>query len=165
MAKRNADIASSPAVWERLLGVLVWAMQGCVWSVYINIWALPAGIVLFLLMRKRQPFLARLSGRLVVWSLILNASHLVVIVTGVLKGMAANKMVALLTNNLPTLVKSPALISNYWQVYDPQTKAVMALLLGALALNVLVSLYGIGVALLGRPRQPRVESAPVPEAV
>lgn len=167
MATQNADkVSPPPAVWERLLGALAWALQVYIWSFYINIWAGPAGLVLFLLLRKRRPFLARLGGWLAIWCLVLNAGYLVITVSGLLKGMDGEKMGMLLSNNLPTLVKSPGLIPQYWSAYDPQAKAIIALLLGALALNILVSLSGIIIALFsGRPRQPQAESAPLPEAV
>ena len=168
MVKRNADTVSSPpAVWERLLGALLWTLQGLIWFGPITaLPALVAGLVLFLLLRKRRPFLARVTGRFLIWSLVLNLSQPFIVLVGLLKGVPGNTMEILLKNNLPTLVNAPGLIPQYWQVYGPQAKAIMALLLGALALNILVCLGGIIVALFGgRPRQARPESAPVPEAI
>lgn len=168
MAKRNADNAlSTPAVWERLLGALLWALQGLIWFGLITaLPALVAGFVTFLLTRKRRPFLTRVTGRFLIWWLVLNLSQPLIVLIGLQKGMAGKTMEVLLKNNLPTLVNSPGLIPQYWQVYDPQAKAIMTFLLGALALNVLVSLGGIVFSLLGsQPRQPQAESAPLPEAV
>lgn len=157
MAKRNADTASSPpAVWERLLGALLWILQGVIWFWPITtLLALVAGLAFFLTMRKRRPFLARVSGFFLIWWLALNLSYPFIVVAGLLKGMPRNTMEFLLTNNLPTLVNAPGLIPLYWQSYDPQAKAIMALLLGHLVLNLLVCLGGVIVSLFGgRPRWP-----------
>ena len=169
MARQEA--IRRPARWERLLAATLWliiAVTHIVLPGWLPIVALALVIVPFLVLRARRPFVARHSLLAACWWGFLLLYVFVVILAAALCGVPQPTLSGLLTQALPRIISSPNLFPVFWQYFDRSVQIVVIALAVGVGVSVLVSLVGIGAALLGWPapravkpaKQPRRKAAP-----
>lgn len=146
--KRMAEQKHAPAGWERAAAAVTWL------SVNITLLAVVLGLLEFILLRKRRPFLALHGARAAIAQGIVICLVLVLYIGAINFHSIRDSFSYLLYGVVPNIMHSPGSASYYWGILSPLSRIMLSIILGILPAILLVSCIGAFSALFGHRQTP-----------
>jgi|GEM_PF-2323097 len=137
----------APTAWERSAAVATWL------SVNITLLAVVLGLLEFILLRKRRPYIAFHGARAAVAQAIIMFFCIALYISAIRLDGIRDSLPYLTKSVVPNIIHSPGLLSYYWSIISPLSRIMLSIILGITPAILLVSIIGAYSALIGR-RQP-----------